>query len=138
MPTLLMMTPSGETRQVRLYPDSNRVGRGPENEVVVDSSQVSREHALIDVEQAFVTITDLGSRNGTFVNDVRVESQVLAHGDAIRLGSYEMRFVATEQEFTQVEALQMLTMHGLLVNLDGADGSAPTAPASPLSNRGKL
>ena len=82
MPTLLMMTATGETRQVPLQPHDNKIGRGPTNDVVVDSSQASRDHAVIDVEQAFVTITDLSSRNGTFVNEVRIESQVLVHGDA--------------------------------------------------------
>ncbi|MDM0074064.1 FHA domain-containing protein [Variovorax sp. J2P1-59] len=140
MPALLMMTSTGETRQVLLQPHDNKVGRGPGNDVIVDSSQASRDHAVIDVEQAFVTITDLGSRNGTFVNEVRIESQVLVHGDAIRLGAYEMRFIATDQEFTQVEALRMLTMHGLLVNLDQerAQADAPTAPGVPRSQRGSL
>ena len=140
MPTLLMMTATGETRQVPLQPHDNKIGRGPTNHVVVDSSQASRDHAVIDVEQAFVTITDLGSRNGTFVNEVRVESQVLVHGDTIRLGAYEMRFIATDQEFTQVEALRLLTMHGLLVNLDQgrAQSDAPTAPDVPRSQRGPL
>jgi pSer/pThr/pTyr-binding forkhead associated (FHA) protein len=140
MPMLLMLTSAGETRQVLLQSHDNKVGRGPTNDVVVDSGQASRDHAVIDVEQAFVTITDLGSRNGTFVNDVRVESQVLVHGDSVRLGSYEMRFIATDQEFTQVEALRMLTMHGLLVNLnqEKAQADAPTAPGMPRSQRGPL
>ena len=139
MPTLLMMSATGETRQVQLAPQGNRVGRGPSNDVIVDSAQASRDHALIEVEQAFVTITDLGSRNGTFVNDIRIETQVLADGDAIRLGSYEMRFVATDQEFTRIEALRMLTMHGLLVNIPRpAAPDAPTAPEAPLSGRGRL
>jgi pSer/pThr/pTyr-binding forkhead associated (FHA) protein len=126
MPTLLMMTPTGETRQVQLTPHDNRVGRGSTNDVIVQSDQASRDHAVIGVEQAFITITDLGSRNGTFVNDVQIESQVLAHGDAIRLGTYEMRFMATDQEFTQVEALRMLTMHGLLVNVDMKSHGQPS------------
>lgn len=129
-----MMTATGEPRQAQLQPNSNRVGRGPTNDVVIDAKVVSRNHAVIDVEQAFVTITDLGSRNGTFVNDVQIESQVLVHGDAIRLDTFEMRFIATDQEFTKVEALQMLTMHGLLINLDPTrvDPHAPTAPGEPV------
>lgn len=68
------------------------------------------------------------------MNDVQIESQVLVHGDAIRLDTFEMRFIATDQEFTRVEALQMLTMHGLLINLDPTqvDHHAPTAPGEPV------
>jgi len=130
-----MMTPTGETRQVQLAPHDNRVGRGPTNDVIVQSDQASRDHAVIAVEQAFITITDLGSRNGTFVNDVQIESQVLAHGDAIRLGTYEIRFLATDQEFTQIEALRMLTMHGLLVNVDLTPPPAAAAVPSTLASR---
>lgn len=135
-----MVTAAGETRQVQLNSLDNKIGRGTTNDVVVDSAQASRDHAVIAVEQAFVTITDLGSRNGTFVNDVRIESQVLADGDAIRLGTYEIRFIATDQEFTQVEAMRMLTMHGLLVNIgqERARSDAPTAPGAPVSRRDKL
>ncbi len=135
-----MMSAAGEARQVQLVAQGNRVGRGATNDVIVDSAQASRDHALIDVEQAFVTITDLGSRNGTFVNDVQIDSQVLADGDVIRLGTYEMRFVATDQEFTRIEALRMLTMHGLLVDIQRprADGEAPTAPEAPISRRSLL
>jgi hypothetical protein len=51
-----------------------------------------------------------------------------------------MRFVATDQEFTRIEALRMLTMHGLLVNIQraAANADAPTAPEAPLSGRGRL
>ena len=52
MPALLMMTATGEPRQVQLNPQSNRVGRGPTNDVIIDASVASRNHAVIDVEQA--------------------------------------------------------------------------------------
>jgi pSer/pThr/pTyr-binding forkhead associated (FHA) protein len=94
--------------------------RRERNDIVIDSIQASREHAIITVEPAFITIKDLGSRNGTFVNGDRIESQALAHGDTIRLGNYEMRFIAGDQEFSQIEALRLLTIPGLLVDLDRA------------------
>ena len=133
MPILLMLNAAGETRQVHLAPRDNKIGRGPTNDVVIDSAEASRDHAVIDVDHAFVTITDLGSRNGTFVNDVEIESQVLVDGDVIRLGSYVIRFVAADQEFTQIEALRLLTMHGLLIDLPAptsTDEDQVTKPAS--------
>ncbi len=138
MPMLLMLTPAGETRQVHLNPRDNKVGRGPTNDVIIDSGEASRDHALIDVDHAFVTITDLGSRNGTFVNEVRIATQVLADGDVIRLGSYGMRFVASDQEFTQIEAMRLMTMQGLLVDLNApcVDTDEDTAPGSVVSRRG--
>lgn len=76
MPMLIMTTAAGETRQVQLNPVDNEVGRGSTNDVIFDSAQASRDHALIAVEQAFVTITDLGSRNGTFANTSPVLANV--------------------------------------------------------------
>lgn len=136
MPTLIMQNAAGEARRVDLKPHESSIGRGAHNDIVIDSTQASRVHALIDVEPAFVTIRDLGSRNGTFVDGVRIASQVLADGDTIRLGSYEMRFVANDQEFSQIEAPQLLTVPDLLVDLDAME--APTVVGAPLSWRGKL
>ena len=136
MPKLFMQTASGRIRQVELKPEESSIGRGAQNDIVIDSIQASRVHAVIEVDRAFVTIRDLGSRNGTFVNDVRVESQVLAEGDIIRLGSYEMRFVAGDQEFSRVEASQPPTVPGLLVDSEWA--SAPTVAEDPLTARGEF
>lgn len=136
MPKLIMRNASGESRQVELKPEQSTIGRGSQNDIVVDSLQASRVHALIDVEPAFVTIRDLGSRNGTYVNDVRVESQVLAEGDVVRLGTYELRFVAGDQEFSRVEASNPPTIPGILVEYEHSD--MPTLAGSPLSRPGKF
>jgi pSer/pThr/pTyr-binding forkhead associated (FHA) protein len=114
----MWMEKPGESRQVTLKPEDNRIGRIDANDVVIDADQVSRVHACITVEPAFVTLRDLGSRNGTFVNGVRVETQVLASGDSIRIGTCDILFVASDQEFTQVEALRLLTVPGLLIDID--------------------
>ncbi|MEJ8813895.1 FHA domain-containing protein [Variovorax ureilyticus] len=135
MPQLMLTTLSGETTQITLSPNENTLGRGPRNDIVIDSPQASRVHAVITVEPAFVTIRDLGSRNGTFVNDYRVESQLLVHDDTIRLGSYEMRFVSGDQEFSHVEAERVSTEPRLLLNPDPED--APTAPEPPITTPGK-
>jgi pSer/pThr/pTyr-binding forkhead associated (FHA) protein len=135
MPQLIMTTASGEKRLVSLGPDDNTIGRGPQNSIVVDSPQASRVHAVVTVEPAFVTITDLGSRNGTFVNGVRIETQMLVHDDAIRLGDYEIRFVAGDQEFSKVDAEGVSTIPRLLVDLDREN--AATAPGAAPTIKGK-
>lgn len=124
MPKLIMMTGPTSTRQIPLQGPETTVGRAPLNNIVIDGERVSRFHAVLRVEPAFVTIVDLNSRNGTFVNGVRVESQALANGDSIRIGDCDIRFLASEQEFTQVEALRLMTIPGLLVDLEPRTGSA--------------
>lgn len=62
------------------------IGRDPTNLIVISSSSVSRHHARIELVDGKVTITDLQSSNGTFVNGERVESAPLADGDRLELG----------------------------------------------------
>ena len=119
MARLILMAGPGQTKQVALGPHETRIGRAASNDIVVDMGRVSRVHALIAVDTAFVSITDLGSKNGTFVNGERIDQQVfLAHGDTIKIGDCDMRFLAGDQEYTQVEALRLLTVPGLLIEID--------------------
>ena len=52
--------------------DSLTVGRGSDNNVVLGSKQVSRNHALLSVLNGNLYLKDLGSSNGTFINDERL------------------------------------------------------------------
>jgi len=139
MPHLTTTTAAGETSQVTLNPHDNTLGRGAHNNIVIASAQASRQHAVITVEAAFTTIRDLGSRNGTFVNGERIESQALVDGDVIQLGTHEMRFVEGEQEFSRIEAQRVPTVPGFPPDLDPDRDPhhEPTRPDVPLSRRGK-
>jgi diguanylate cyclase (GGDEF)-like protein len=65
-----------------------RVGRHPENDLVVDDDGVSRRHAqIVTPRRGPTTISDLGSTNGTYVEGKAVDGNVeLADGDRIRVG----------------------------------------------------
>ena len=79
-----------------------RIGRGTENEVVVDESAVSRVHARIEGEAGAWRIVDLGSTNGTTVERVELrpwQPHVLTHGAVIDLGgALDMTFLLSEDE----------------------------------------
>jgi hypothetical protein len=68
-------------------PDALVLGRSTEGQACFDAEGVSREHARIwrSAKGAF-HLEDLGSRNGTFVNDVRIKRRTLIIGDHVRLG----------------------------------------------------
>ena len=66
------------------------LGRDLENEVVLDDPAASRRHAEIEFKEGAYVLTDLGSINGTLVNDHRVTKQRLAHGDRIVVGQDEI------------------------------------------------
>jgi DNA-binding winged helix-turn-helix (wHTH) protein len=71
----------------------NVIGREPTADICIDAFSISRRHALIVVTDEGVTIRDLESKNGTYLDDVRVTSPVpLIDGAEIRLGSAPVRF----------------------------------------------
>jgi pSer/pThr/pTyr-binding forkhead associated (FHA) protein len=69
-----------------------RIGRMPENDVVLDNLGVSRFHARLLLEDGRVVLEDAGSENGCFVNGDRIdERRAIAPGDAIVIGKHELR-----------------------------------------------
>lgn len=72
---------------VPLRTGENIVGRDPEAAVVIDSPDVSRQHARFLVSENKVTVEDLGSKNGTFVQGERLSRpRVIVDGDTVTLG----------------------------------------------------
>ena len=72
--------------ELALRGETLRLGRAPDNHIVVDDKLVSRSHALMRREGMQYILEDAGTRNGTFVNDRRITRHTLADGDSIRLG----------------------------------------------------
>ena len=84
-------------RTFALSAGENVIGRNPECAIWVDAAGVSRRHARLrlDAQRGDAEIEDLGSTNGTFVNETRVESAVtLRDGDLVHLGSVPLTFRA--------------------------------------------
>jgi hypothetical protein len=68
------------------------VGRAPDCDLVLADPTVSKHHFELRQEGADVVLVDLGSTNGTRVNDVGVRERVLVDGDCIRVGATVLRF----------------------------------------------
>jgi hypothetical protein len=68
------------------------IGRGLDNDLVIDDPRVSRHHAQITFRHSHYLLRDLRSTNGTFVNNQPVEAVVLAAGDVVSLGGFELVF----------------------------------------------
>jgi FHA domain len=66
------------------------MGRDIENEVVLDDPATSRHHAKIEFRDGTYVLIDLGSANGTLVNDQRVTERPLSDGDRIKVGQDEI------------------------------------------------
>jgi pSer/pThr/pTyr-binding forkhead associated (FHA) protein len=68
------------------------VGRARANDLVVNDVAVSSQHCRIRPEEGRFVVHDLKSTNGTFVNERRVTSQLLAEGDVIKIGETHLQF----------------------------------------------
>jgi pSer/pThr/pTyr-binding forkhead associated (FHA) protein len=72
-----------------------RIGRSPDNDLVVDNPAVSNDHARVYFEAGRLVVEDRASLNGTFVNDLRVERATLRDGDSIWIGKHHIKVDAT-------------------------------------------
>jgi adenylate cyclase len=83
----------GGQRQVHaLSKDELTIGRAPDNDLMIQDGSISRYHAKISREGGAWRIADLGSKNGTHVNDVTAPATTLKDGDQILLGKFPMVF----------------------------------------------
>jgi pSer/pThr/pTyr-binding forkhead associated (FHA) protein len=82
-----------------------KIGRAPDNEIIIEDDAVSGHHALIKVEPAQeqdgasqYMIEDLDSTNHTYVNNKEIKRHILVDGDIIRVGTTRLKF--STQDYT--------------------------------------
>jgi EAL domain-containing protein (putative c-di-GMP-specific phosphodiesterase class I) len=92
-PPYLQCVVSGEPRRIPLQPLPFRIGRGGDSYLVVNSQQVSKDHAEIVWMDGSYFLLDRESTNGTFVNGARIYQARLQNGDIINFAHEECRFV---------------------------------------------
>jgi pSer/pThr/pTyr-binding forkhead associated (FHA) protein len=83
-------------REYSFDKDSITVGRNEDNTIAIDNLAVSGFHARIDRAGSEYILTDLQSTNGTFVNDRKITSHRLVHGDNIIIGKHVLLFIGSE------------------------------------------
>jgi phosphoserine phosphatase RsbU/P len=92
MATLVVVI-DGQPMEYQLIEEVMLIGRHPDCAITVNALSVSGRHASIQGTSGTFIIEDVGSRNGTFVNDRRIEGRVnLQHGDAVRFGHAAAHF----------------------------------------------
>jgi hypothetical protein len=72
------------------------IGRSKESDIFLDDVTVSRSHAKLTIGSSGVQIIDLGSLNGTYVNNVSLNEKPLISGDEIQIGKFHMLFVSSD------------------------------------------
>ena len=83
---------SGEMTGSRftLSKDVTLIGRHPESDILLDDITVSRRHAEVIKTSSALIVRDLGSLNGTYVNQTRVDEFALKHCDELQVGKFRM------------------------------------------------
>ena len=125
--SLVVMDPNGQRLRVAIDPLPFRVGRQPDNHLVLRDSRISRTHARIVAEDGAYVLEDCGSRHGTFVNSRRISRQGLHNSDRIDFGSTD--------SFSLIFALDGAELKRLMEQVGAADKSAPHGVGA---NLGKL
>lgn len=84
---LMYQKPNGTVVEVALSDKPLTIGRSPKADIALEDEKASRLHCGIRLMDEVYHIKDLDSKNGTFVNNERIESTQLTGGDKIRVGS---------------------------------------------------
>jgi pSer/pThr/pTyr-binding forkhead associated (FHA) protein len=92
-PVLIFLRGPRAGQRSTLDGDEATIGRRQKNEVVLNDPLVSRVHAIMMRRGGVMLIEDLGSHNGTYVNDERLHGiRQLQHGDKVTIGSSKILF----------------------------------------------
>jgi pSer/pThr/pTyr-binding forkhead associated (FHA) protein len=91
-------------RSIELDRPRTGVGRREDNDLILDSDTVSREHACVERTGETYAVMDLQSRNGVYVNGRRIppgQRRELGHGDTLTLGDETLLFRRPDQGFSK-------------------------------------
>jgi pSer/pThr/pTyr-binding forkhead associated (FHA) protein len=89
--------------EIPLDKEETTIGRKPENTIHIDNLSVSGRHARVLKIGNKAILEDLGSTNGSFVNDKQITKHILQHGDSILIGKHSLTFVSFEDKPVQDE-----------------------------------
>ncbi len=96
MALLRILNGSLENQEIELSPDPMTIGRASACNIRIADSGVSSKHAKIWCENGQYFLMDLGSTNGTFVNEKDVDREQLSDGDVITFGMTKASFVGDQ------------------------------------------
>jgi Nif-specific regulatory protein len=114
--------------------EENRIGRDPECTVTLGDPLCSRVHAILQQQHGVWHVRDCESRNGTFVNDQKIDSAVLADGHSLRIGSTEFEFHLTDQPPTLASQFEGELTETVIKNFPIHGGNLEPQPLAALAD----
>jgi pSer/pThr/pTyr-binding forkhead associated (FHA) protein len=106
MPNLLRVRLSLKGRPLKTYTFDQkdiRIGRDPECEICLDNAGISRHHARIERTPGGYMVEDLGSANGTFLNEHPVRREFVGHDDVVQIGKFSL-WIGVESDRREKES----------------------------------
>ena len=101
-----------------LAPGVTTLGRDPLATIVLDADSVSRSHARIEVAGGETWVADLGSTNGSFVNDAPIERCQIRSGDLVKVGDVIFKFLSGQNvEASYHEEIYRMTIRDGLTSI---------------------
>jgi len=91
-PARVLIRTDGNTDFVHVLGRRTRIGRGSDNDLVLDTKHISRYHAVFLAGPVHTSVEDLKSTNGVFVNGKRVSRHILKDGDRVTVGRTQFRY----------------------------------------------
>lgn len=106
------------------------LGRAPDSDIQLNDPEVSRRHAKLEVDAAgVVTLVDLASTAGTYVDAVRVDRHPLRPGEVIAIGRFRLRYEEVSDEVAEQRPPRKHGMEVLRPTTRFEPGAGPAAPA---------
>ena len=113
MPTLTL---SYNNQELHTYPVSTektlKIGRSDQNDIIIDETDVSSVHAEVEFDHDGFYLTDLQSKNGTFIDGELIISRKLKNGNVITIGTYSLMFKydVSENFHEEADSVSQATM----------------------------
>ena len=113
---LVFFKKNGQRRDIALEKGVAVLGRRPECDIRIPLAHVSRKHCRLVEREGQVSVQDLGSANGTFVNNERVMEAVIEAGDCLRVGSivFVVQIDGTPAQVAQPQLVENAVAGGAL------------------------
>ncbi len=98
-----------------LKPGEILIGRSSQAQIQIDHESVSRRHARIILADQGVSLSDLGSTNGTYINDEPITEQQLHNGDLVKVGRTILKYLSSDniEAAYHEEIYRLTTIDGL-------------------------
>ena len=112
---LILLSDGGPEQEYELGKSRVTIGRTNTNDIILSDERISRSHARLECSLSGCTLVDLGSSNGSYVNEQRVQRMPLQPGNLVTLGGFRFRY-----ELSQPYAEAGMTVIDVEADLDKA------------------